>query len=93
MSKKAREFWIERKSFSSDILVAYEEKPDEITYKIAKDVFHTIEYSQYDQLKKAAMKLRDMVILYAESGRIEAFHAESNSLSDTIDAFDEAIKE
>lgn len=48
---KPREFWIEVKSFSSEILAAYYEKPDETTYRIAKDVIHVVEHGVYEKLK------------------------------------------
>jgi hypothetical protein len=51
--KKPREFWIEVKSFSSNILAAYYEKPDELTYRIAKDVIHVVEKSAYDRVVEA----------------------------------------
>lgn len=66
-----REFWIETKSFSSQIMVAYYEKPDELTYRIAKDVTHVIEYSAYEAAKitgeqlaaKVTSQQRDIMLL------------------------------
>lgn len=48
---------------------------------------------KYDRLEKAALKLRDKVWQYAEAGCIEAIHAGPDSLSDTLEEFDEAIKQ
>jgi len=53
LKEECREFWIERKSFSSHVLAAWDEKPDEITYRIAKDVIHVIEASYAHRLKEA----------------------------------------
>ncbi len=47
-----REFWIEVKSFSSEVLSAYDEKPDEATFRIAKAVYHVIDMSAYEALEK-----------------------------------------
>lgn len=50
---KRKKFWIERKSFSSFCLSAYEEKPDELTYRIAKDVIEVTELCSSDVVLSA----------------------------------------
>jgi len=51
-----------------------------------------IDYESYLTLKEQAFKLKEKVVEYAESGLIEAFHCESDSLSDELDNFDSFLK-
>lgn len=52
-----RTWWIETKSFSSEIFAAYEERPDELTFRIAKDVTQVV---ALDDVMPALLTLKDL---------------------------------
>lgn len=63
---KPREFWVERKSFSSHCLAAWDEKPDRVTFKVAKEVVHVVEKQHADLLEACLIEAVESLEYYKQ---------------------------